>query len=795
MAEKVPSLPSNSQLAKASRTSQNRGSFQDPFSPLRGRDVACDREGEKLEKVPSFSDRASQLLSQVRSCKGFFAAALFLIPVATTFAQIPPHRHQHRPVKAPATKATYNPFTAPTNGTISVDINSSHALNSFAPNTAFGASVDEIGSGGLQEIFSPYNVPRMLSAGQGSLSYRLYTELNVEDWHWNPIGTWSDVTNKQGYFIGSANTHNPITESHGYVLPHRGSTYDAGDNLAYSNLTDGDASTYWKSNPYLTSTYTGESDTLHPQWAMIDLGVAKNVDAVKIQWANPYAVSYVVQYWTGDDPLFDPINGSWVTFPTGQVTSGTGGTIVLKLATSTISARYIRILMTQSSNTYDTHGTSDQRNKMGYAVFEIGVGTISSTGAFTDYVIHAKSQNQTVVVVSSTDPWHSAKNEDTSGEQIGVDYIFDGRLAQRLPATVAVPMLYSTPENAVAEMTYLSNRHYKFMGVELGEEADGQWATPEDYAALYVQWATALHKALPLLQLGGPVTTSDGITTWADSSGNTDYLSRFYGYLKSHNAANLLNFVSMEHYPNFQVPLDWSLVQQEVSDNAGIFYWVSNAGIPSTTPIYITEYNVSAASDQIIVDLQGALWHAIFTGEFMKSGGKASFYYQYFPYELSYSGVSYGLIGMYTANGFNQAHQPTSQYFSSTLMTQHWCVPGGKTHTLFPATSSITDSAGQVVVLPYVVKRPDGKYSAMLVNTDAAAHTVSITLTDTATHTFNGSIAQAQLSPANYAWISNELNGYAKPDGPLATSKITATSTTTYTLPAHSITVLTGALK
>ena len=789
----TPPLPQRGCVRKTTKQAHQTIHPTNRFSPPRGRDGEA-REGAKTIKVPSLLTNTLRLSRPSRACKAF-VLILFLFLVSHSLAQIPPHRKTHRPVKAASPKASYNPFTAPTNGTIAVDITASHALNSFAPNQAFGVSVDEIGTGGLQEIFSNYNLPRMLSSGHGSLSYRLYTELNVEDWHWNPIGTWSDATNKQGYFVGSTTTKNPITESHGYALVHRGSTFDAGDNLSYSNLTDGNATSYWKSNPYLTSTYTGDSDSLHPQWAMLDLGAAKNVDAIKIQWANPYAVSYSVQYWTGDDPLFDPTNGTWMTFPTGQVTTGTGGTLVLRLSTSTISARYIRLLMTQSSNTYDTHGTTDPRNKMGYAIFEIGVGTLNSSGAFTDYVVHSASQSQTQVVVSSTDPWHTANTKDTSGEQIGLDYIYAGRLAQRLPATVPVPMLYSTPDNAVAEMTYLSNRHYPFLGVELGEEADGQWATPEDYAALYVQWATALHKALPNLKLGGPVTSSDGITTWADSTGNTDFLSRFYNYLVSHNAASLLNFVSMEHYPNYEVALDWSLVQQEVSNNAGIFYWVSNAGIPSTTPIYITEYNVSAASDQIVVDLQGALWHAIFIGEFMKNGGKSSFYYQYFPYEISYSGASYGLIGMFTANGNNQALQPTSQYFSSELMNNHWCVPGGKTHTLFPATSSITDSASQVVVLPYAIKRPDGKYSVMVVNTDAAVHTVSISFTDTTTHTFSGPLAQTQLSPANYAWISNELEGHAKPDGPLATTALTVTPTTTYTVPAHSITVLTGAIK
>ena len=69
---------------------------------------------------------------------------------------------------------------------------------------------------------------------------------------------------------------------------------------------------------------------------------------------------------------------------------------------------------------------------------------------------------------------------------------------------IPVALIYETPENSAAEIAYVKKRGYPVSYVEMGEEADGQYMLPEDYAALYVQWATALHKVDPTLKLGGP---------------------------------------------------------------------------------------------------------------------------------------------------------------------------------------------------------------------------------------------------------------------------------------------------
>src|SRR5262249_6528649 len=145
---------------------------------------------------------------------------------------------------------------------------------------------------------------------------------------------------------------------------------------------------------------------------------------------------------------------------------------------------------------------------------------------------------QTVIYVSSTDPWHRAEDIDLSIEQPGLDFILQGKLTNNLPALVPTGVLYDTPENATAEINYLLRRNYNLEGLELGEEPDGQLCSPEDYAALYVAVARRLAGLNPQPKLGGPSLQNfeDQLLTWADASGNRSWMNRFLKFIRGAGA-------------------------------------------------------------------------------------------------------------------------------------------------------------------------------------------------------------------------------------------------------------------
>src|ERR1041384_1677267 len=205
-------------------------------------------------------------------------------------------------------------------GTVRVDARPSHVINSFDPDSALGSSIDVLSRNDINRVYTPHIIAEALSAGWGPLTYRNNTELRMAAWHWTENGTWRDAAPTSGhltrstgpeetvrsnlapargrvYCPGSTVRKDPIRYILAYALPHRGFATSGDRPVAGPNLT------YWKSNPYLTSKFTGESDTLHPQWVIVDLQAEKPVSAVRIVWENPFATTYQVEYWVGTNAL------------------------------------------------------------------------------------------------------------------------------------------------------------------------------------------------------------------------------------------------------------------------------------------------------------------------------------------------------------------------------------------------------------------------------------------------------------------------------------------------------------
>jgi len=643
------------------------------------------------------------------------------------------------------------------------------AVNRFDPRSTFGAGLDGHGKGVVADVYTSANIAAMKSAGLTMATYRLRTELAVQAWHWNPRGHWSDGAHQRGYWTSDDFSTAPIMLTHGYRLPRRGTT-DENDNAGFSRLDDGDTATFWKSNPYLDHRFTGTADSLLPQWAIVDLGRPVPVNAIRIHWGMPHAAMYRVQYWLGENvhDVDESPPGRWVTFPGGSERDGRGGVEFRRLGETAVNARFVRLVL--NAGAYDApHAASDARDSAGYAIRELEIGSMDGD-TLRDAVRHgASSPAQSTTYVSSTDPWHRALDIDTGLEQPGFDRVFRSTLTFGRPAMVPVPVLYGTPADAAAEIRFLRQRGYAIGRIEMGEEPDGQFVTPEDYATLYAQVARAIRRDWPQAPLGGPGfqgLESRVMFAWpSDTTGDT-WIPRFLAALRSRGRPGDFTFFSFEWYPWDDVCAptapQLAAASERLTDRLA---QVRSDGISPDVPMVMAEYGYSAFAGRAQVDIEGALLNADIVGRFLMLGGRAAFLYGWEPTSLDESPRchTWGNNMLFLSDGRRRIRQRVATYYGARLLTQEWASPRGGVHAMFAAESDARNADGNELLSAYVVHRPDGAWSALVVNKDPAiAYRV----------TFTGALAGARTAfaygPAQYAWRANGADGVPLRNAPPA---------------------------
>ena len=486
----------------------------------------------------------------------------------------------------------------------------------------------------------------------------------------------------------------------------------------------------------------------------------------------------------------------WQLFAHGNVADARIRNEPIRIAERPRSVRFVRVVMSRSSRT-SAATSEDIRDQLGFAIREIELGTVDARGHFHDYVHHAPDRHrQTIIYVSSTDPWHRAEDIDFSIEQPGLDFILRGALTNTLPVLVPVGVLYDTPENAAAEINYLLRRNYNLEGVELGEEPDGQWVSPEDYAALYAGVARRLSTLNPHLKLGGPSLQNfeDRLLTWADAFGNRSWMNRFLKCVRGAGAP--FDFLSFEFYPfdNICAPAPPQLL--EIPSRLGsMLASLRSDGVPSDIPWLMTEYGYSVFAGRHEVDVEGALFNADTVATFLTLGGAKSYLYGYEPnYLQDELKCSWGNLMILQLNPKGDQLNRLSVYYAAQLITKEWMQPTSDSHDIFPVTIKQEKPTSSPAVTVYAVRRPDKQWALLAINKHpkhAAQLNVQFNIPAAQQPVrFVGQVEVIQFSRQQYAWHDDGPDGH--PIRSLPPARFTREGSSTYELPPYSLTVLRG---
>ncbi len=115
------------------------------------------------------------------------------------------------------------------------------------------------------------------------------------------------------------------------------------------------------------------------------------------------------------------------------------------------------------------------------------------------------------------------------------------------------------------------------------------------------------------------------------------------------------------------------------------------------------------------------------------------------------------------------------------MLTREWLLPDDQEQTIYPASTSLGDS--RAVITAYAAKRPDGKWSVLLVNKDFIDRPVRVVLgaRDAKAR------SMATFGPKQYMWSARSAVELPSPDAGIAHLDPPGEI---YTLPARSLTVL-----
>jgi hypothetical protein len=366
---------------------------------------------------------------------------------------------------------------------------------------------------------------------------------------------------------------------------------------------------------------------------------------------------------------------------------------------------------------------------VGYAINELYVGALSADGQFNDYVTHFPSRDQTVTWPSSVDPWHAASDiDESSGDQVGFDFFSPAASPAAFPPWFRSPCCIPRRKMPPTKSPIYTSATIPSHTIEMGEEADGQHMLPEDYGALYIQFATAIHKLVPEAKLGGP--PFEGTSAMSKSgqtpTGKSPGSGRFVDYLKAHGRLNDFTFFSFEHYPyQDKPPYSWADLYPEPEYVRHIVQVWKDDGLPSNIPFFMTEGNIGGGAPPSTV--KAGLWLADYVGSMMSERAGATYYFHYMPYPRDSGGFGNFL---HIDSDYKVIDYPP-QYLAAQIITKEWVQPVDAPHKQFKAASDVNDAAGNVLITAYAVERPDGQWSVMLVNRDQFNdHAVKVVFND-----------------------------------------------------------------
>jgi hypothetical protein len=295
---------------------------------------------------------------------------------------------------------------------------------------------------------------------------------------------------------------------------------------------------------------------------------------------------------------------------------------------------------------------------------------------------------------------------------------------------------------------------------------------PEHYAALYLQFAAAVHRVDPALVTGGPSFQSevDGWVTMADDKGEYSWMKRFLDYLRLHDRMPDFGFFSFEWYPFDDVcasPAE-QLVEHSTMMRQALDL-LEREGVPRSIPWIVSEYGYSSFAGRVEFELPAALLNAEIVAQFLQYGGTTAYYYGLEPKrpikELNCRPEDrlWGNLAMLESDEDGLVQWRLPAFYGMKMLVQEWAEPVNAQHRIYPVE---VRQGGEPcdTVSAYAVQRPDRRWAVLLLNKSVKPLTLArlqlAGLDRSELPPSDETVDIVQYSGKQYAWHADREDGH-----------------------------------
>jgi hypothetical protein len=608
-------------------------------------------------------------------------------------------------------------------------------------------------------IWNDTSLYNAIKKGLSTSNYRLFRFPNgamSDGYHWNGSGFY----NADSVWVCDSSTFKP-----GFAV----TTLDRGTsenwNTCHSNITDGDTSTFWRSDELVS----GSAPYFYLQFSASTV-----VDSIVIFWGEKYAVDFNIDFISSAVPSPGPCEYSSNLWKTQKQITGNDKTVFSSGLPST-GVWYVRVIVNKFMG---REKSVEVKEVYLYAQGkQVSVNVKQYSGS--------SSGDQTSVIASPTHEG-SVVRADFAG---WVTWDFEKFMAYiHSISDSSVPVICvnygtGTPQEAAAWVYYANIvKKYNIRFWQIGNEMENPWEEggPVNalmYAEKYLEFAKAMKQVDSTIKILGPVlwTNADFYLQNSGVYNGKSWAQTFLdtiGALEKADGKKYCDGFDFHSYPYFDTTDPTAAGMMQMVDymydqSDSITSWIARSLLnPDSVYVMMSEYNsLVVPSDLLQKPLNGVFVANMFAGLAQKFGGRAMsvFWDSFEDVSVGPDGTfgSWSLFNVLTNSYFSSfVKAPSAAYWALYAAQNLWINPG-KRDTLVAAAFKRSDN-----VRAYGIKT-DTDFRALMFNVSFSPETLSCSL---AVNTYDRADVYT-WGEAEFKWNGSNYTAVAFPNcGPVSYS-------------------------